>query len=117
MEIDVRTQENINILSLHGDLDGKSETNLGQRIEEGISLHHNVLLNLSDTGYIDSAGLSILITSRKKLLAKGLELFICCPQSYVKRIFNLTKLCDFLPVFDNENLALSAFNAALKPSA
>ncbi|MHC9537979.1 MAG: STAS domain-containing protein [Vulcanimicrobiota bacterium] len=117
MEIDRRTHNNITILDIHGDLDSSSELHICQRIEEGISAHQNILLNISDTDYIDSTGLSVLITSRKKLLAKGLEFFICCPQSYVKRIFKLTKLYDFLPVFDNEELALSAFKAALNPSA
>ncbi len=117
MEIDERTHNNISILEIHGDLDSHGEALFCQKIEDEISSYHDVLLNIVDTGYIDSAGLSILITSRKKLLSRGLEFFICCPQSYVKRIFNLTKLRDFIPVFDNEEQALSAFNTALNPSA
>jgi anti-anti-sigma regulatory factor len=72
-------------------------------------MDRHILLNISSTDYIDSFGLSLLISFRKKLGKKGKHFGLCSPQSYVRRILNLTKLYDFLAVFENEGKALQTF--------
>lgn len=109
MEISTRDSKGINVVDICGEVDIYSGEELKQCLEGFANDDQPVLLNLSKTNYIDSFGLSLLISFRKKLGKQGKKFALCCPQSYVKRILNLTKLYEFLSVFENEESALSAF--------
>jgi anti-sigma B factor antagonist len=112
MEISTRDSKGINVVDISGEVDIYSGEELKQCLEGFANDSQPVLLNLSKTNYIDSFGLSLLISFRKKLGKQGKKFALCCPQSYVKRILNLTKLYEFLSVFENEESALSAFESS-----
>lgn len=112
MEINMRDLRGVNVLDISGEVDIYSGEELKNCLDELINDGQHVLLNISKTDYIDSFGLSLLISFRKKLGKLGRKFGLCCPQSYVKRILNLTKLYDFLSVYENEEMALAAFNTS-----
>jgi anti-sigma B factor antagonist len=109
MEISERERDGIIILDIKGEVDIYSGEDLRQRLEELSLTDRQILLNISNTDYIDSFGLSLLISFRKRMGKKGRHFGLCSPQSYVRRILNLTKLYDFLAVFENEEKAVQTF--------
>jgi anti-anti-sigma factor len=116
MEINMREHRGINVLDICGEVDIYSGEELRQCLDDLAENERPVLLNIARTNYIDSFGLSLLISYRKKLGKLGRKFGLCCPQSYVKRILNLTKLYEFLSVYDSEEMALSSFNTSSEQS-
>ncbi|MDQ7821978.1 MAG: STAS domain-containing protein [Candidatus Eremiobacteraeota bacterium] len=106
MEIQKREVLGIAILDLKGEVDIYSSEELKHLLEELSESRESLLLNVSNTDYIDSFGLSLLISFRKKMGKQGKRFGLCCPQSYVRRILNLTKLYDFLSVYESEEKAI-----------
>ena len=110
LEIALRERGGITVIDVSGEVDIYSGEELRHCVDEIANVSEYVLLNISKTDYIDSFGLSLLISFRKKLGKLGKTFGLCNPQSYVRRILNLTKLYDFLSVFENEEKALAAFS-------
>ena len=65
----------------------------------------SVILNLSKVDFIDSNGLGSLIALVKLLASYKSKMVICEAKDPVKRIFNLTRLDQVLPLFVNEEEA------------
>jgi len=108
MELQKRVINGVTILDVKGEVDIYSGEELRQRVDEYMSAAGHLLLNISEIDYIDSFGLSLLIAVKKKMSKEGKSFGLCCPQSYVRRILNLTKLYDYLSVYENEEKAVQA---------
>lgn len=107
----VRREHNkVAILEVCGEVDIHSAKSLRMELEKLPCAEQNILLNLSQTYYIDSIGLSLLISFKKKQCKNGKQFGICSPQSYMKRILNLTRLTGALSIFENEYDAIQAFS-------
>jgi anti-sigma B factor antagonist len=107
LDITEREREGVTILEVKGEVDIYSGEALKEKLEE-MSEKPCLLLNIAGIDYIDSYGLSLLISIRKKMGKLGRQIALCSPQSYVKRILNLTRLYDFLAVYDYEDEAIEA---------
>lgn len=111
MELQKRVINGVTILDVKGEVDIYSGEEMRKRIDELMPSLKHLLLNISEIDYIDSFGLSLLISLKKKMSKEGRSFALCCPQSYVRRILNLTKLYDYLAVYESEDKAVLAIEA------
>jgi len=74
--------------------------------------HKNVLLNLTDTSYIDSAGIGELVGACTSLRTMGGDLRLYNPQPRVSRLLDVTKVNGLFAIFADENAAVASFPAA-----
>lgn len=72
----------------------------------------NVIVDLIQTGYVDSSGLGILLTISRRLRLKGKRLAIVGINDDLSTLFELTKMDQFLDVAFDERAALAMFAAA-----
>jgi anti-sigma B factor antagonist len=72
------------------------------------------LIDFSQTGYIDSSGLGILVSLSKKIRARGGELRLASLNDDLKTLFELTKL-DALFQIGDEDDGLAGRPAPLRP--
>ena len=78
---------------------------LMERIESG---NTKLVLELSDVGFIDSTGLSVLITALKQASAAGGEVVLANATANVRSIIEVTGLHRVFRMFDDEQAALQA---------
>jgi anti-sigma B factor antagonist len=71
--------------------------------------HKNILLNLSDVSYIDSAGIGELVASYTTLANRGGSLKLLGLTNRVKDLLQITKLYTVFDVHETEAHALRAF--------
>ncbi len=114
MELQKRVIDGITILDIKGEVDIYSGEELRQKLDEFMLSAKNLIINISEIDYIDSFGLSLLIAVKKKMSKESKNFSLCCPQSYVRRILNLTKLYDFLAVYESEEKAVQAIDTGVK---
>ena len=73
----------------------------GLRAELDDELRHgtgNVVIDLRDTDFVDSAGLHILLNAQRRLTRQSRSLAVICEPGPVRRVFELAKLVETLGV-------------------
>jgi anti-sigma B factor antagonist len=69
-----------------------------------------IVLNLAEVSFIDSAGLGVLVANLAKIKAAGGMLRIAEPQERVKDALELTRLTKLFPLYSTESEALDSFS-------
>jgi anti-anti-sigma factor len=72
----------------------------------------HLILNMSDVRFVDSSGLGLLaLVSQNFKLSQG-KVSMLKPQSYVREIMSLANIQKLIPVYDNEQEALTGHQRA-----
>ncbi|MEO7994577.1 MAG: anti-sigma factor antagonist [bacterium] len=109
-----RREHDITIISLHGDVTeetGRMLPALRETIDGG---HKQVILNLTDVKYVNSAGLSTFVESYKWALRQDAKVALCDLQPTVLKIFKLARVEIFIPIYNTEALAFQHFGVMVK---
>jgi anti-sigma B factor antagonist len=67
------------------------------------------LIDFTQTGYIDSSGLGVLVSVSKKIREAGGELRLAGLNEDLRMLFELTKLDTLFNISDSPDEALNAF--------
>ena len=95
-ELDIRCADNDeHRLVLSGELDTHTAPMLAERLGE-VSGAADIVLDLSATTFISSAGLSVILTEQRRLEAHGGSLIVSDPAPTVARTIELSGLADTL---------------------
>ncbi len=102
----------VTILGLSGSLELGKEVKLKEEVarETASAPVKDVLLDLTDVEFIDSACLGVLVTASRKLKKEGKSICVCGPREEVRAIFQITRLDKILLMFDNQEEALAHFH-------
>jgi anti-sigma B factor antagonist len=71
----------------------------------------NIILNMKDVGYVDSAGLGELVGAYTTATNQGGAVKLLHLQGKMRDLMQITKLFTIFPTFDNEQQAVSSFGA------
>ena len=110
----VRHSGNVSIVDLAGkitlgDGSGLVRSTIKDLLNAG---HRNILLNLSDVTYLDSAGLGEIVGSYATVANLGGAVKLLNPQGKVKDLLQVTKLYAVFVTFTEEDAAVRSFAAA-----
>lgn len=106
------------VLDLRGHIVLGSETealreHVKRLLEAG---HRRMILNLEEVNYIDSSGLSTLVSSYASARRQGGELKLLNLTKRVQDLLAITKLSTVFDTYDNLDAALSSFASSESPS-
>jgi anti-sigma B factor antagonist len=62
----------------------------------------DLVLDLADLDYVDSTGLSLLVSGRKRAQASGTRFALQNPQLRIRRLLEIARLDDFFDLEDYE---------------
>jgi anti-anti-sigma factor len=89
------------VLALHGELDVAAAPQLEKLLDElREERPPNVMLDLSELSFVDSAGVSVLIKAKKEAEDDGSEFVLRRPTAQVHRVFALVGMVDWLAFED-----------------
>jgi anti-sigma B factor antagonist len=89
----------ITTVAVHGELDLLTAPKLAARIGELLRVEPcDVVLDLGETEFIDSAGLAILLNVQRRLERRGRQLRVICDDGPVRRVIELARLEEALGV-------------------
>jgi anti-sigma B factor antagonist len=95
------------VVAVHGEADLHSASQLRERLnavaDDGAE---RVFVDLSDTDFIDSMALGVLLSTGKRLRADGGQLELIVPKPELRRIFEITMLDRILDMHPSRELAL-----------
>ena len=102
LEIDVQVADDRTLVTLSGELDAATATLLYDQLSDlEVEDVQHVVLDLAQVSFMDSTGLSVIVTEHKRLQHVGGGLTIFAPPSSVRRLFEITGLdavLDIVPV-------------------
>ncbi|NUT21852.1 MAG: STAS domain-containing protein [Hamadaea sp.] len=84
------------IVTLEGDLDFASWREARDRIAEAVQTGDEVLVDMSGVPFMDSAGIAVLVHSRRQAHRSGGTLHVTNAQPQVRRVLQVMGLLDLL---------------------
>ena len=87
------------VVSVRGELDAYSAPRLEDEIARLVADRvDDVVLDLSQTGFLDSSGLRAILTAQRQLAESNGQMGLRAPSEPVKRLLEITGLTDHFPV-------------------
>ncbi len=110
MSFNISKQNDVTIVEVTGQLIVGNRQELKdavlKELEKG---SRKFLVDFSDTAYIDSSGLGVLVSLSKKIRERGGELRLSNLNEDVRTLFELTKLDTLFRIADTRDSALTDF--------
>jgi anti-sigma B factor antagonist len=98
------------VIGVDGQLIVGNRHELKQKVVDAIEVgERKVLIDFTNTGYIDSSGLGALVSLSKKLRDAGGELRLAGLNEDLRTLFELTKLDTLFTIADSADAALASF--------
>jgi anti-anti-sigma factor len=107
LEATVRYQDEVAIIDLRGDIEAGGEEALNAAYAQ--ATHENprsVLLNFAGVNYINSTGIALIVGLLAQARKSGRRLLTSGLSDHYVRVFNITRLADFMSIFPDEASAL-----------
>jgi anti-sigma B factor antagonist len=94
------------VIDLAGDIDRTAKDALDAAYDQTGS-GPAVILNFSQVDYINSTGIAVIVTLLARARAEGRHLRAWGLSGHYREIFQITRLADFMSIYDDEPAALS----------
>lgn len=110
MEIIELASGEVVVLGLKGRLDALTADTAKQNLISRLaSPNPRLVLDLSQLGYVSSAGLRVLLDLAKRVSAAEGKLVLCALVRNVHQVFELAGFASFIPIYPSRQEALVAF--------
>lgn len=110
MDINLRTNGNVTILDLKGNLTIGAEEELNGMITQVVTDgQKHLLVNMAEVPFIDSSGIGGLIKSFSRVKGEGGKLKLLNPSRTTRQLLSITGLLSVFETFDDEATALGSF--------
>lgn len=101
------------VLEVGGELDLYTAPRLSSQVGELIARGATSLVfDLTETTFIDSSALHVLLDARKRVRAEGGEVVIVCPSPQVRRVFEVTGVDGILRLCNSLEDAIGTLSSA-----
>ena len=112
MTIDTRSVNGVTVLDLHGKVTiGEGSREVRETIRELLENgNKNILLNLGDVSYVDSAGIGELVSSYTTVTNQGGQFKLLNLTKKIRELLAITKLLTVFDSFDDETAAVGSFS-------
>ncbi|MEN9205712.1 MAG: STAS domain-containing protein [Thermostichales cyanobacterium SZTDM-1c_bins_54] len=100
----------IAILPFKGRIDSKVASEIRQLFQQLINKGYpNILVEMAEVTFLDSAGLGVLIAGMSKCRSAGGSLCLCQPSEAVQVVLNISATERILTVFPDQTTAVQQF--------
>ena len=119
MNFDIKTEHagsDVYVIALTGEIDLYTAPEFKQQLLDVIEKGgKQVVVDLTDTTFIDSTTLGVLVGGVKRLRPNGGQLSIVCSDRNITKIFEITGLNRVFPIHETRAEALESVSAAEAP--
>ena len=103
---EARSTGDSTVIDLHGDIDRSTKDDLDAAYTNA-GAHGPVILNFTDVDYINSTGIAVIVALLARARTDGRPLRACGLSPHYREIFQITRLADFMTIYDDEPTALA----------
>ena len=103
----VRRRDGVAVIDVRGDVDARAEQSLDRAWQEALGAGPTaVALNFTDTGYINSTGIALIVGILASARAHRVPVRAFGLSPHYLEIFEITRLADFLAISPDEDTAV-----------
>ena len=107
-EAEVRRSGTAVVIALRGDINAAAEAELRHAWEEAAALElPTIVLNFDGMSYMNSTGIALIVSLLAEARKKQIDVRACGLTDHYRHIFEVTRLADFMPMFDDETTAVA----------
>jgi anti-anti-sigma factor len=108
LEAQVRAQNGMAVVELHGEINNSAEEILNSAYARAEQISPDgVVLNFSGVDYINSTGIALIVGLLAQARKSHRKLVVCGLSEHYQEIFRITRLSDFMQMYDSEASALA----------
>ncbi len=108
LEAQVHAQNGVAVVELHGEINGMAEEALNSAYTQAEEISSDgVLLNFKDVEYINSTGIALIVGLLAQARKAHRKLAVCGLSEHYQEIFRITRLSDFMQIYEDERSALA----------
>lgn len=116
-DVSVSEVDGWTVLAVTGELDVATAPRVRQEAvrlaSEGA---RKLVLDLSGVSFLDSTGLGVIVGILKRVRTHGGELALAGAEPQVRKVFEITRMTDILPLHDTVEAAIAASDGADGPA-
>lgn len=111
LNVVTRTEPSATVIELHGDVSADGQGPISGAYEAAVAAGAStVLFNLSETKYINTSGISVLIAIVMGAKKAGINVLVAGASPHYKKVFDLVRFSSFVSMFDDEATALASLS-------
>jgi anti-sigma B factor antagonist len=104
------------LLAVEGEIDIATSPRLIAALNEAVTDSDlSVIVDLGAVDFMDSTGLALLVRAQRRLSRRGRGFAVVCPDSPVRRIFEITDMVETLRVSPSRAIAVSVVGDGFPP--
>jgi len=107
MQVSITSVQGVTLIELAGSLDGKTAPDVQRQVLPGAEGQNKVILDLTKTDYVSSAGLRMLLLLYRQLKAKGGKMALVGMSEEIKDVMANTGLIKFFLVADTVDAGMA----------
>ncbi|MGH2953411.1 MAG: STAS domain-containing protein [Solirubrobacterales bacterium] len=109
--VEADSSADLHTVSVFGELDQATAPQLRSALGDALDAPQKpVLVDLTDCGFIDSTGLSLLVEAKRRLAEDDRRFAVCCPDDDVRRLLELTGIDEAVGLFDSKDEAITVLS-------
>jgi anti-sigma B factor antagonist len=108
MDINVRTIEQVTVVEISGELDGKTAPSAQERIVPLIGEEAKILLDMSQVSYMSSAGLRMMLLLYRQAAGKDSQIALVGLSEEIQDTMSATGFLDYFTTGDTVEAGLEA---------
>ena len=102
-------EDGIEVIDVQGEIDMYTAPRLGELLIDLVSTgSYQLVVNLDKVGFLDSAGLGVLVGGLKRVRAHDGSLDLVCTQQRILKIFRITGLTEVFGIYETVDQAIAA---------
>ena len=103
VRLDVRRDANTSLVAIAGRVDASADEPLRSAVDEALTgPPERLILDFTAMEYMNSTGIALVVGVLGRARAAGVPVAACGLSPHYQEIFRITRLSDFLPLFDDE---------------
>jgi anti-sigma B factor antagonist len=107
LETKFRLEKDMAVLDLYGEINGAAEASLNAAYSQAEQENPAaVLLNFQNVAYINSTGIALIVGLLAQARKAHRRLVVCGLSEHYQEIFRITRLSDFMQIYEDEHSAL-----------
>ena len=111
-DVQVSERDACAVLTVTGELDVATAPQLRQEaVRLTTSGQAHLVIDLSGVDFLDSTGLGVIVGVLKRARTHGGELAVCGAENHVRKVFEITRISDVLPMHATVDEACAAMTS------
>jgi len=108
MDINVKTVDQVTVVKIVGDIDGKTASQVQEQVSPLVQPESKILLDMSQVEYMSSAGLRVLLSTYRQVSSNKASIILAGVNEEIQDTMSATGFLRFFTIHDTVEAGLAA---------